>query len=279
MWLAQLRQETETGVEDEGRKDGAFRMRTRLEMSQVGPGVHHALTRYAAWVLIEDGPDVTVVDSGWPGDRGRLIASLERIGRSAGDLSAVVLTHGHRDHLGNAAWLHRQHGVPVRAHADELAHVRGERVEEIAKPHVVSKLGKRGGTLWVLSILLPLRGSRVDRVRDAGVFTDGVLDVPGRPVAVPTPGHTSGHVSFHLPDHGVLLAGDALVTRQPWERGDGSRPQLPHPDFNLDHRAAVESLEHLRPLDASVVLCGHGAPFRGTPAQAVGQALELEALR
>jgi glyoxylase-like metal-dependent hydrolase (beta-lactamase superfamily II) len=254
-------------------------MRTRLEMSQVAPGVHHARTRYAAWVLLQDGTDVTVVDSGWPGDRRRLLASLERIGRSGGDVAALLLTHGHRDHVGSAAWLHDRHGVPVRAHVDELAHVRGERTEEISKRRVAGKLGRRGAPLWVLSIALPLGGFRVDHVREVSTFTDGVLDVPGRPVAIPTPGHTSGHVSFHLPDQGVLLAGDALVTKQPWERDERLRPQLLDPDFNHDHPAAVRSLNHLRPLEASVVLCGHGAPFRGTPAQAVAQALDLEAHR
>jgi glyoxylase-like metal-dependent hydrolase (beta-lactamase superfamily II) len=128
-------------------------------------------------------------------------------------------------------------------------------------------------------MLLPLGAFRVDYVREASTFTDGVLDVPGRPVAVPTPGHTSGHVSFNLPDQGVLLAGDALVTKQPWERVERSRPQLLHPDFNHDHQAAVQALSHLRLLEASVVLCGHGAPFRRTPAQAVDQALDHEVHR
>lgn len=254
-------------------------MRTRLEMSQVASGVHHARTRYTAWVLLQDGTDVTVVDSGWPGDRGRLLASLERIGRSGADVAAVLLTHGHRDHVGNAAWLHDQHGVPVRAHVDELAHVRGDRIEEITKRGIASKLGRRGALLWVLSIALPLGGFRVDHVREVSTFSDGVLDVPGRPVAVPTPGHTSGHVSFHLPDQGVLLAGDALVTRQPWERDVRSLPQLLDPGFNHDHQTAVRSLNDVRLLEASVVLCGHGAPFHGTPAQAVAQALDLEARR
>ena len=88
---------------------------------------------------------------------------------------------------------------------------------------------------------------------------------------VPTPGHTSGHAALHLPDRGVLVAGDALMTEHALATSPG--PQL-LPDFvNTDTTKARASLESRRPLDADVVIPGHGPAFQGTPNQAVDLAL------
>jgi hypothetical protein len=113
-------------------------------------------------------------------------------------VAALLLTHGHRDHVGSAAWLHDQHGVPARAHVDELAHVRGERTEEITKRGVAGKLGRRGALLWVLSIALPLGGFRVDHVREASTFTDGVRVVRAERDAWWPPGITFEHASGEI---------------------------------------------------------------------------------
>jgi glyoxylase-like metal-dependent hydrolase (beta-lactamase superfamily II) len=112
-----------------------------------------------------------------------------------------------------------------------------------------------------------LGATRVERVRELRDFTEETLDVPGRPVAILTPGHTSGHCSLHLPDRGVLLAGDAMMTEHALGRGAG--PQLLPAFFNADTGLARRSLERLRPLDADVVVPGHGPTFHDTPARAV----------
>src|SRR5205814_2597188 len=88
----------------------------RVEVIEVAPGVYHARAKHVSWVLVTDGAGVTLVDSGYPGDRARVIASLEEIGRSPADLGAILLTHGHPDHIGSAEYLRRAHHVPVRAH-------------------------------------------------------------------------------------------------------------------------------------------------------------------
>lgn len=97
-----------------------------VDVVEEAPAVHHARARHLSWVLITDGAAVTLVDSGYPGDRQRLIASLEKIGRSPADLSAVLLTHAHPDHLGSAEYLRRTYGLPVRAHEREAANARGQ---------------------------------------------------------------------------------------------------------------------------------------------------------
>lgn len=103
-------------------------------------------------------------------------------------------------------------------------------------------------------------------------FSDGdTLDVPGRPRAVAVPGHTAGSSALHLSDRGVLFSGDALVTLDPYTRAKG--PRLMLPGVNKDHGEARASLPRLAPLEAEVLLPGHGEPWRGTPAAAVEEAL------
>jgi glyoxylase-like metal-dependent hydrolase (beta-lactamase superfamily II) len=98
----------------------------------------------------------------------------------------------------------------------------------------------------------------------------GPLDLPGRPVPVPTPGHTSGHAAYHLPEVGAVITGDGLVTAHAVLRGTG--PQVLPAFFN--HGDPVAGLAGLEPLDADLVLPGHGDVLRRPIADAVREARE-----
>ena len=114
-------------------------------------------------------------------------------------------------------------------------------------------------------------GARPSGVEGAETFADGdVLEVPGRPRAIATPGHTAGHSALLFEQHGALFAGDALCT---WNPLTGTRwPQLMPKYFNEDNRAARASLDAIAAADAQVLLCGHGEPWHGAPAAAVARA-------
>ncbi|MGZ5371356.1 MBL fold metallo-hydrolase, partial [Aeromicrobium sp.] len=73
-----------------------------LSVVEVAAGVWQARAQHVCWVLIIDGDGVTLVDTGFPGDKERVIASLGKLGRSPADVDAVVLTHAHPDHIGSA---------------------------------------------------------------------------------------------------------------------------------------------------------------------------------
>jgi glyoxylase-like metal-dependent hydrolase (beta-lactamase superfamily II) len=232
----------------------------RVDVVEVADGVHHARAKHVSWVLVTDGADVTLIDSGYPGDRSRVMASLERIGRSPADIGAILLTHGHPDHIGSVEFLHRT----------------GERVEQVSEATLLRMLWRPDVAVWLFDVLR-LKGARPERLSTVDGFTEGRLDVPGAPVAVPTPGHTSGHTSFHLPDRGVLVAGDALMTGHALTRHRG--PQLLPAFFNTDTDQARASLRRLRELPADVVLPGHGPAFRGSPELAVQRVEELSPRR
>jgi glyoxylase-like metal-dependent hydrolase (beta-lactamase superfamily II) len=102
-------------------------------------------------------------------------------------------------------------------------------------------------------------------VPDPEVFeADGPLDVPGGLVPVPTPGHTSGHCSYHLPGRGALLSGDTLITGFPVNL-DPPQPQMMHPYFAQDYEKVVQSIRRLADLEADVVVPGPRAPLLRQP--------------
>ena len=98
------------------------------------------------------------------------------------------------------------------------------------------------------------------------------LDVPGRPRIIPTPGHSPGHVAFHLPEQGALIAGDALCTYNPLTGAKG--PQLMPRAFAADSLQMQKSLEAIERIDATLTLFGHGEPWTESPQAAVDRARE-----
>jgi glyoxylase-like metal-dependent hydrolase (beta-lactamase superfamily II) len=73
------------------------------------------------------------------------------------------------------------------------------------------------------------------------------------------PGHTGGHHSLALQQRGVLFSGDALAS---FDYVSGSRRIGLH-RLNDDREMALASLARLDPIDADVVLFGHGDPWTG----------------
>ncbi|MFM1722048.1 MBL fold metallo-hydrolase [Rhodococcus sp. PAM 2766] len=91
-------------------------------------------------------------------------------------------------------------------------------------------------------------------------------------MAVATHGHTSGHTAFHLPQEGVVVTGDALVTAHPLSKIRG--PQLLPPVFDHAHGDTLAALDHLAGLDADTIVPGHGPVVSMAIAAAVDLARE-----
>jgi glyoxylase-like metal-dependent hydrolase (beta-lactamase superfamily II) len=215
-----------------------------------------------------------LVDTGFPGDRERVIASLQRIGRSPADVEAVVLTHAHPDHIGSAEYFRSTVGKPVWVHEQEEAHATGEHVEKVpasAMLEMLKMMWRPSILVWFVQSATSLKEGQLQRLGAVQTYTDGALDVPGHPVPVPTPGHTPGHAALHVPGRGVLLVGDALMTGHAIARSPG--PQLMPHFLNTDPAQARASLQRLRGVAADVVVPGHGPAFIGSPDEAVDLAL------
>lgn len=244
----------------------------RADVRQVADDTYLVHGGNTNWVLLTDGDAVTLVDTGYPGDRRLLLGSLAAVGSSPEAVEAVLITHAHNDHLGSAEYLRAAHGTPVLLHEAEVPHVRRDFLQQVSVGTVLRNAWRPGVLPWAVHVLRS-GGTEQHPVTAPEPFpTDGALDLPGRPVPVHTPGHTDGHCAYHLPDAGVVISGDALVSGHATSRIAG--PQLLPGMFHHDPARTVASLDVLAGLDGDVLLPGHGPVHRGPVKEAARQARE-----
>ncbi|GGM07343.1 MBL fold metallo-hydrolase [Streptomyces fumigatiscleroticus] len=227
------------------------------------------------WVILKEkeGDAVTLIDTGYPGDREQVLASLAQVGSSPEAVAAVLITHAHNDHLGSAEYLRGTHGTPVYLHEAEVPHARRDFLQQVSVGAVLKNSWRPGVLPWIVHAI------RSDGLAQLPVGTpqafprQGALDLPGRPVPVHTPGHTDGHCAYHLPGLGVVISGDALVSGHPTSRIQG--PQLLPDMFHHERARTVASLDLLAELDGDLLLPGHGPVHQGPVREAAHRAREL----
>jgi glyoxylase-like metal-dependent hydrolase (beta-lactamase superfamily II) len=200
----------------------------------------------------------TLIDAGLPATGGMIRRWAERF--SSSPPNAIVLTHGHFDHVSAAPNLVEDWDVPVYAHELEFPYLTGER--EYPAPNA----GAGGGMMSLLSPLYP-KGPINLAGRLELLKTGASTVMPGWEV-IHTPGHTPGHCSLYRASDRTLLVGDAFCTTKPesfFEAALVQQPELHGPPsyFTSDWGAAQDSVEKLAAMDVAVVAPGHGKPLHG----------------
>ncbi|HET7727039.1 MAG TPA: MBL fold metallo-hydrolase [Candidatus Limnocylindrales bacterium] len=240
-------------------------------MTRVAEGIHRVGRRSTVNAyLLEEGGEVTVIDAGLRGQWSLLLAELGTMGRSLADIRAVVLTHGHSDHIGFAERLRTERNLPVWVHDLDSALARGE------IPNPAKQAGGTRPIPFLSFLLYALRnGARPTPIQVVSTYGDGAtLEVPGTPRVILAPGHTPGSCALHVASRSVLFAGDTLGTLSVTTGATGPRLS----PFNADRAQALASLQRLWGLDAELVLPGHGDPWTLGIDSAIVQAREAEAV-
>jgi glyoxylase-like metal-dependent hydrolase (beta-lactamase superfamily II) len=237
----------------------------------VAPGIHRIEHSFTNLYLVEDGDALTLVDAGVPSTWDVLHDALRELGRRPDQIRALVLTHAHFDHIGCAERARRELRIPVHVHGKDVRLTREPRYYAKERSPVVYALTHPQAAPFVVAFLKNRAWwpAPVEEVESYGDDA-GELDVPGRPRVVPTPGHTEGHCALHFPDRDAVIAGDAIVTVNPYTAGRG--PQIVARCANVNSWQALASLDAIAATGARTVLVGHGEPFREGAAEAAALA-------
>jgi glyoxylase-like metal-dependent hydrolase (beta-lactamase superfamily II) len=230
---------------------------------EIAPQIHRIGSGLVNSYLVEEAGEVTIIDAGVPSYWTDLPAELQAMGRRLEDVRAIVLTHGHSDHIGFAERARRERGWPVSVHELDAALARGE-VPNPAKTGP-TRLAPLVRFMW---FGLTHGALRTPNLTEVSTYGDGAtLDVPGAPRVMLVPGHTPGSAALHLPSHDALFAGDALstVAVTTGETGPMIAP------FTADPAEALASLARLEGIDAGWLLPGHGQPWTGGVGEAIAR--------
>lgn len=203
------------------------------------------------WVLI---------DAGLPGSSGPIVETAEELYGKGTAPRAIVLTHGHFDHIGAFPTLFETWDVPVYAHPLEMPFLTGQSDYQPPDPTV----GK--GAMALLSFAYPNKGidlgARVQPLPGDG----SVPDMPGWSW-VHVPGHTPGQVALFRERDRCLLSADAFVTTKQESLyavvTQKEEVHGPPAYFTPDWFAARASVERLAALQPEIAATGHGTPMRG----------------
>jgi len=223
---------------------------------EVIPGVYQLMFAGVNIALIAE-EELTLVDTGVPGSLPGILNLIRRLGRSAQEISTVIITHNHFDHIGGLPELRRFTDVKVFAHEAALV---GSQAE-VPYPGGIRRLLR-------VPFLSPIRRRFVLESGDIDVQLAGgeILRPLGGLQVIHTPGHTPCSICLYSPERKLLFVGDAMQRRR-------RKLQFPARRVSTDLAQAAESVRKLAGLDFDVLALGHGRPVtRGarTWVQALG---------
>lgn len=204
--------------------------------------------------------DFVLIDAGMPKSAEEIISVVEERYGSNSQPKAIILTHGHFDHVGGIIELIERWDVPVYAHTLEIPFLTGKQNYPEPDPTV------NNGLVAKLSPIFPNEAINLgDNIK--ALPSDGSVPFMSGFRWIHTPGHSPGHISLFREKDKALIAGDAFVTvkQESLYKVITQTKEISGPPqyFTTDWQAARASIEKLALLKPSNAITGHGLPMKG----------------
>jgi len=242
-----------------------------LPMSSIGNGIGVAVlpdvycyTDQIVNLVVVGNPNKTsefvLIDTGMPKSAEQIKDMIqERFGENAIP-KAIILTHGHFDHVGSVATLLEDWEIPVYAHEKELPYLTGKEDYPPGDPNVDS------GLVAKMSPMFPNHGINISS-HVLKLPSDGTVPGMSGWKYIHTPGHSPGHISLFREQDRTLIAGDAFVTvrQESLYKVITQTQEISGPPryFTTDWDAAYQSVKKLEALKPQIAVTGHGIPISG----------------
>jgi glyoxylase-like metal-dependent hydrolase (beta-lactamase superfamily II) len=205
---------------------------------EIAPSVH-AVPLLNVYAYLVSEPQMTLIDAGLIGSGRRVERYAARLGRSMDDLTRIVCTHAHPDHIGGVRELAGDRDIEVLMHPADLSGL------EVTLRDAVANRNR--GQLIAYFTRHP---------GEASPLVDGdVLPILGGLQVVHTPGHTPGSICLYAPRHKLLFVGDALQV----VRG---KVTFASQVFSEDIAEARSSVARMAELDVETIAFSHYRPLR-----------------
>lgn len=209
---------------------------------EIIPRVYQITRRGVNIILIVE-EKLTLVDTGYCGSSPKIVSFIHSLGRSVKEISLIIITHNHLDHVGGLPELRKLTPAKVAAHKADISE------GEVPYPRVVQKLLH----IPLLSIFRPLVHAKLSEI-DIQLEGGETLSPLGGLKVIPTPGHTPGSISLFSPQEKLLIVGDALNNRY-------KNIRLPPKFVSTDPPQAIDSIKRIAQLDFDILCFGHGKPL------------------
>lgn len=198
--------------------------------------------------LIKTNDGLVLVDAAWPNKADAIFEGVRQTGHDPEDIKHLMLTHGHIDHAGSSKEIIRRTGAKVYVHAADLSlTAKGEAGYDgiTVTPGIIPRL--------VFRLVIIPGGTKYESFTVDKTIGDGeILPFANDIKVIHTPGHCAGHVSFLMPQDGILIAGDICSNVM----------GLSYATINENRALARESILKVADFPFEQAVFGHGNPLK-----------------
>ena len=197
--------------------------------------------------LIVNKNEICLVDIGYPGSYRFIKNGIHSLGLSVDDISCVVLTHYHPDHIGDIKSVLNDINPRIFAHKDEIHAIAGLDSDiQASNNQAISFLYKKTKQYLTLPDLI----NKISPVIDGDILPFKTLIK-----TIHLPGHTKGSIGLFLPNDKTVIVGDALTHK--FGKHLGLASNLYSENMTLVKQSAIKLSE----LDLNSILFSHYPPI------------------